>query len=182
MTVNCVNLMLNAWKSAALLIFSNGITAVIIEIGYQNGNWSDQSELIVYILSQTWLSAVLEGNSDVIFLHCSGEPAHKRLLIVIVIPTSPKDVQMRLEAKESCHKVPKLHNKISAVWNDGRWPLNYVSNQCRLYSSCHGTYCEIPFAERYGGKWLCKLHFFVIDLSVCRSFLQVLYSHPSIEH
>ncbi|KAI7795903.1 hypothetical protein IRJ41_009482 [Triplophysa rosa] len=45
----------------------------------------------------------------------SGEPAHRRLPVVTVIPTFPKDVQARLDAKESCQKVPKLLNKIIRV-------------------------------------------------------------------
>ncbi|XP_056608380.1 sterile alpha motif domain-containing protein 3-like isoform X2 [Triplophysa dalaica] len=45
----------------------------------------------------------------------SGEPAHKRLPVVIVIPTFPKDVQTRLDAKESCQKVPKIRHKIIRV-------------------------------------------------------------------
>ncbi|XP_057190414.1 uncharacterized protein LOC130554643 [Triplophysa rosa] len=48
-------------------------------------------------------------------LYCSGEPAHRRLPVVTVIPTFPKDVQARLDAKESCQKVPKLLNKIIRV-------------------------------------------------------------------
>ncbi|XP_049430059.1 uncharacterized protein LOC125887354 [Epinephelus fuscoguttatus] len=45
----------------------------------------------------------------------NGGPARKRLPIVIVLPTFPRDVQMRLDAKEPCHKVPKLRNKIIRV-------------------------------------------------------------------
>lgn len=45
----------------------------------------------------------------------SGEPVCKRLPTVTVIPTFPKDVQMRLDAKQPCHKEPKLRNKIIRV-------------------------------------------------------------------
>uniref|UniRef100_A0A667X901 Uncharacterized protein n=1 Tax=Myripristis murdjan TaxID=586833 RepID=A0A667X901_9TELE len=63
---------------------------------------------LVYNLSQF-------VNNDVILLHCSDEPARKRLPAVIIIPAFPKDVQMSLDAKEPCHKVPKLRNKIIRV-------------------------------------------------------------------
>ncbi|XP_058240129.1 uncharacterized protein LOC131348908 [Hemibagrus wyckioides] len=42
----------------------------------------------------------------------SGEAAHRGLPVVTVIPTFPKDVQMRLDTKEPCHTVPKVRNKI----------------------------------------------------------------------
>ncbi|XP_078025294.1 sterile alpha motif domain-containing protein 3-like [Epinephelus lanceolatus] len=45
----------------------------------------------------------------------NGEPVRKRLPIVVILPTFPKDVQMRLDAKEPSHKVPKLRNKIIRV-------------------------------------------------------------------
>ncbi|XP_030292943.1 sterile alpha motif domain-containing protein 3 isoform X2 [Sparus aurata] len=43
------------------------------------------------------------------------EPAHKRLPAVVIIPAFPKDVQMTLNAQETCHIVPKLRNKIIRV-------------------------------------------------------------------
>lgn len=45
----------------------------------------------------------------------SGEVAHRRLPVVTIIPAFPKDVQMKLDAKEPCHRVPKLRNKIVRV-------------------------------------------------------------------
>ncbi|XP_040913813.1 uncharacterized protein LOC121194815 isoform X1 [Toxotes jaculatrix] len=45
----------------------------------------------------------------------SGEATRKKIPLVTVIPTFPKDVQIKLDAKEPCHKVPKLRNKIIRV-------------------------------------------------------------------
>jgi len=49
---------------------------------------------------------------DVLILCCSGEASHRRLPLVTVIPTFPKDVQARLDTKELCHTIPKICNKI----------------------------------------------------------------------
>jgi len=55
------------------------------------------------------------GNINVILLHYSDEPARRRLSAGIIIPAFPKNVKMSLDAKEPCHKVPKLRNKIIRV-------------------------------------------------------------------
>ncbi|KAK3569136.1 hypothetical protein QTP86_025449 [Hemibagrus guttatus] len=78
----------------------------------------------------------------------SGEAAHRGLPVVTVIPTFPKDVQVRLDAKEPCHMVPKVRNKIIRMLYEMMAEYTLYPTNAEYIQVAKALIVKYPFLER----------------------------------
>ncbi|KAJ8346572.1 hypothetical protein SKAU_G00279730 [Synaphobranchus kaupii] len=95
----------------------------------------------------------------------SGEPACRRLPIVIVIPTFPRDFQMRLDAKEPCHNMPNLRNKIIRVLYEMMAEYTMYPTNAEYVQVAKALIVKYPFLKDMEGN---GYHTWHMSLNLCR--------------